>query len=79
MLDRASTLLDRIDRAISLNPHLAGRHVTIEANQGRIRLLGIVNSYYQKQMAQEAVRHIEGVDTVENELEVCWHVPRRAK
>jgi osmotically-inducible protein OsmY len=79
LLDRASTLLDRIDRAISLNPHLAGRRLTIEADQGRIRLQGVVNSYYQKQMAQETVRGIEGVEGVENHLEVCWQLPRRAK
>ncbi len=79
MLDTVSSLIDRIDHAISLNPHLNGRHLTIEANQGRIRLQGIVHSYYQKQMAQETVRSIEGVHAVENLLEVCWTTPRRAK
>jgi osmotically-inducible protein OsmY len=79
MLDTASTLVDRIDHAISLNPHLAGRHLTIEAHQGRIRLLGIVNSYYQKQMAQETVRGVEGVEGVENRLQVSWPLPRRVK
>lgn len=79
MLERAPTLLDRIDRAICLNPHLAGRRLTIEADQGHVRLRGVVNSYYQKQMAQEAVRSIEGVNAVENQLEVCWQMPRRAK
>jgi osmotically-inducible protein OsmY len=79
MSDRASTLLDRIDHAISLNPHLAGRHLQVVANQGRIELLGVVNSYYQKQMAQETVRGVEGVEGVENHLEVCWQLPRRAK
>lgn len=79
MLETVASLIDRIDHALSLNPHLAGRNLTIEANQGRIRLQGIVNSYYQKQMAQETVRSIEGVNAVENLLEVCWTLPRRAK
>jgi hypothetical protein len=31
-----------------------------------------VGSYYQKQMAQETLRRVAGVDQIENELEVCW-------
>ena len=35
-------------------------------------LRGVVNSYYQKQMAQEAIRRVEGVQSIENHLEVDW-------
>jgi osmotically-inducible protein OsmY len=32
----------------------------------------MVSSYFQKQMAQEALRHVDGVAEIANELEVCW-------
>jgi osmotically-inducible protein OsmY len=35
-------------------------------------LKGVVHSYFQKQMAQEAVRHVDGVQHIDNELEVTW-------
>jgi len=35
-------------------------------------LRGVVSSYYQKQMAQEAVRRLQGVEGIENHLEVDW-------
>jgi osmotically-inducible protein OsmY len=35
-------------------------------------LHGVVSSYYQKQVAQEAIRRVEGVDEIDNRLEVCW-------
>ena len=33
-------------------------------------LRGVVQSYFQKQMAQEALRHVDGVHEILNELEV---------
>jgi osmotically-inducible protein OsmY len=32
----------------------------------------VVNSFFQKQMAQEALRRIEGVESIENHLQVHW-------
>jgi osmotically-inducible protein OsmY len=61
-----------ISSAIECNPHLKRRKLRFEAEQGRVVLRGVVSSYYQKQMAQEAVRRLEGVDHVENHLEVNW-------
>jgi osmotically-inducible protein OsmY len=31
-----------------------------------------VRSYFQKQMAQEVVRRVEGVEQIDNDLEVLW-------
>jgi hypothetical protein len=31
-----------------------------------------VHSYYQKQMAQEALRRLEGVQAIDNKIEVSW-------
>jgi hypothetical protein len=35
-------------------------------------LKGCVRSFFQKQMAQEAIRRIDGVESIENLLEVNW-------
>lgn len=61
---------DRVLTALQRNPYLLGRAVQLEAQQGRVTLRGVVRSYFQKQMAQEAVRRIDGVEEIHNELEV---------
>jgi len=62
----------RVLSALERNPHVARRNLRFETQQGRVTLRGIVGTYYQKQMAQEAVRGVEGVEEIANELEVCW-------
>ena len=71
MIDRPP-LEDRVLTALERNPHITGRRLRFEANQGRVTLRGIVGTYFQKQMAQESLRHVEGVDQITNELEVSW-------
>ena len=65
-----STLQDRIDEAVRANPHLAGRRLRLESNEGRVVLSGHVGTYFQKQMAQEAIKRVDGVHEIENRLEV---------
>ena len=65
-------LQDRVGSVVGRNPYLSGGNLRFEASHGRVVIQGTVRSYYQKQMAQEAVRGIEGVDEVENRLEVDW-------
>jgi osmotically-inducible protein OsmY len=67
-----NTLESLISAAINKHPHLKQRKLYFETEQGRVVLRGVVNSYYQKQMAQEAVRRLQGVHHVENNLEVNW-------
>jgi len=43
-----------------------------ETSEGKVTLHGQVSSWYQKQMAQETLLRLDGVDGVENRLEVCW-------
>ena len=62
----------QIRDAIQQNPHLLGRRVRIETHDGRVTLKGKVRTFYQKQMAQETLRNMAGVDRIENHLEVCW-------
>jgi osmotically-inducible protein OsmY len=70
MLD--SVLENRVMTALDESPYLPGRQVHFEAQQGRVVLRGVVGSYYQKQMAQETLRRIEGVNHIENLLQVHW-------
>ncbi|MGD0383602.1 MAG: BON domain-containing protein [Thermoguttaceae bacterium] len=63
---------DRVLNALERNPYLTRRNLRFETQQGRVTLRGVVNTYFQKQMAQETLRHIEGVAEITNELEVAW-------
>lgn len=62
---------DQVLTALSRNPYLVGRTIRFETEQGRVTLRGVVRSYFQKQMAQESLRRIEGVAEIHNELEVA--------
>lgn len=65
-------LRNKVAQAIDDAPHLNRQHLRFETCDGRVVLRGVVASYFQKQMAQEAVRRIDGVCDISNELEVCW-------
>ena len=69
---RGPVLHDRVSQAIAANPHLEGRRLRFETSNGRVVLQGVVRTYFQKQMAQEALRGLEGVAEIENRLEVTW-------
>lgn len=65
-----TTLDHRVLSALETSSHLQGRQLRFEMEKGRITLRGMVRTYFQKQMAQEAIRNIDGVDEIANELEV---------
>jgi osmotically-inducible protein OsmY len=50
------------------NRHVSG--VSCEYREGTLCLRGRSRSFYQKQLAQELVRRVAGVETVVNEIEV---------
>lgn len=68
----ASQLETVVSTAIANNPHLIRRRLKVETENGRVVLKGSVRSYYQKQMAQEMLRGVDGIDKIENQLEVTW-------
>ncbi len=70
--ERSGELLQRIDTAIKSSPHLSGHEVVCQEESGIVVLHGRVGSFFQKQMAQEALKRLEGVERVINELEVEW-------
>jgi osmotically-inducible protein OsmY len=72
MTDSDLALRDKVSHALLRDPYLARRDLRFESEQGKVKLTGIVHSYYQKQMAQELVRRVDGVSQIENALEVSW-------
>ncbi len=72
MHETGTCLLDRLGQALTSSPHLFGRKLDCEADSGVVVLTGKVNSYFQKQMAQEAIRRVDGVELIDNRLEVDW-------
>jgi osmotically-inducible protein OsmY len=62
---------DRVLTALEGNPYLSHRNLRFETSSGRVTLKGVVGTYFQKQMAQEAIRYVDGVSEIANELEVC--------
>lgn len=58
--------------AVGDHPQLKRRHLRFHARSGKVVMHGVVDSYYQKLMAQEIVRRMDGVEEIENHLEVHW-------
>ncbi|MFO1062451.1 MAG: BON domain-containing protein [Pirellulales bacterium] len=52
--------------------HHFGQKILSRHNDGVVILNGRVDTYYHKQMAQELLRKLEGVERVINLLEVHW-------
>ena len=65
-------LFDRICDALTTNPHVPSQNVRVEAADGRAVLKGSVSTFFQKQMAQEAIRRVDGVEQIHNLLQVNW-------
>jgi len=61
-----------LTRVIELHPHLKQARVQVQNRQGKVVLTGTVASYYDKQIAQESLRGLPGIDTVDNLLNVQW-------
>ena len=63
-------LRDRIHLVLSRAPHLFGRPIQVEVVDREVLLTGTVRSYFQKQMAQESLRHVLGLGAIRNQLAV---------
>lgn len=70
MLTCEATLEERIGSAADISPYLMGSNISIEPESRRVVVRGVVNSYYEKQMAQETLLRVDGVESVDNHLEV---------
>ncbi|WP_010585711.1 BON domain-containing protein [Schlesneria paludicola] len=66
----AHDLSYRIHIVLSRNPYLRRRAVRFEVKNRDVVLTGAVTTYYQKQMAQESLRQINGIQRITNDLQV---------
>ena len=69
-LDGQHSLEELIGDALLRNPFLHGRRVKFRVQDSMVTLTGSVSSYFQKQMAQESLRGMQGLSRVHNELQV---------
>ena len=65
-----SILFGKVTSALQKNPYVDFTSLTCETKEGCVVLRGTVPSYFEKQMAQESIRSIEGIEKILNELVV---------
>jgi hypothetical protein len=65
-------LFEQVRDVLANSPYWSAKQFRIEAADGLVRLEGTVASFYQKQMAQELLRRVDGVERIENQLQVNW-------
>ncbi len=61
------------ESSLRRSAYLALRQLSCEFRAGVLTLRGRLPSYYLKQMAQAAVAAVEGVERVDNQIEVVAH------
>jgi osmotically-inducible protein OsmY len=67
---RIYSVHQRAVEALATNPHLRQRKLSLRTRGDRVTVEGTVNSYFEKQVAQESLKHIPGVNWIENQLHV---------
>src|SRR5262245_46300049 len=68
-------LTELAEGCLRRNPYLALKHVACDCRGGVLALRGCLPSHYLKQVAQEVVARLEGVQAIDNQIQV---VPRLA-
>jgi osmotically-inducible protein OsmY len=63
-------LQELAESCLRRNPYLALKNVSCDGRDGVLVLRGCLPTYYLKQVAQEAVAHLEGVKRIENHIQV---------
>ena len=63
-------VLRRVDTALRQHPHLRSALIAPRQAEDRVVLEGSVDSFFLKQMAQEAIRPIAGNQRIDNRLQV---------
>ncbi len=64
---------DQVISAVIHNPHVNLNTMHIETRGDNVTIKGTAQSFFEKQMAQEAIRKIDGVKGIDNCLEVVWN------
>ncbi len=68
--DEGATVAKAARRRLCRSCHWQIRLVTCRYHEGALLLYGQLSSYYLKQLAQEAVRDLEGVEEIINHTQV---------
>ena len=66
------TLTQQLQEATSNSPYISRSGIEVEHEDGHVVVRGTVSSFFQKQMAQEELRRIDGVRSIDNRLSVHW-------
>jgi len=69
-LSRSQQIADEARARLRREPHIGRRAVSCEFEQGVLWLRGELPSFYEKQVAQEAVKGLDGVAGIVNDIEV---------
>ena len=70
--DTDRMLQQRAESLLQTNPYLNGQQLEAVSREGRLTLKGSVSTYFQKQMAQESLKLIDGIVSIDNQLTVTW-------
>lgn len=70
-IDGKHSLRELAHNSLVTNPYFFGQNIQTEVRGEDVILKGTVSTYYQKQLAQEMMFEIEGVHSVQNEIEVA--------
>lgn len=71
-VSRTYGVAERAEERFRAAPYISFREIRCEYRGGVLILRGWVESFHEKQLAQEAVADLEGVAQIVNELEVTW-------
>ncbi|MFK7779389.1 MAG: BON domain-containing protein [Gimesia sp.] len=67
-IDHAHQFSELVKHAIFNSNMIANQNIQYTIEQEQVVLTGMVNSYYEKQVAQESVSRVKGVRQVQNLL-----------
>jgi hypothetical protein len=65
----AKTIADLAERCLRSNPYPALKYVSCDSLDGVLILRACLPIYYLKQIAQQAVASLEGVERIENQIQ----------
>ena len=66
----AGSLSQQVQNAVVHNPHVNHHRIHFRTKENRVTIEGTADSFFEKQMAQEALRKIDGISAIENKLSV---------
>lgn len=65
-----TNLKQQLTHLLGSSPFFFGPALYLQTEQGRVVLYGTVSTWYLKQMVQETIRQVHGVNEIENKISV---------